>query len=520
MADEAEEMLDILFKQVRRLARQLDSFRQQLQRNQQARMPRSLMEEIRDIRQQHPGIDRAMNDRPPVDQYARIEHQLRVLREREADLRRQLDDRQRELDANQDLNRDGNPDDSRNDIEERDEVTDDRDERDEQEQQDERERDEQEQREREEEERQRQEEEERRREEEERRRREQEESRGETGTPGVGAPAAVLGAEAAGAAAAEDFERDSREMEQQFEAESQQIHENFEARSEQMRSDFEANRDSLGLGDEVDQARTEAEQRGEPSPREVAEQQAGDQQGQDPVETRQEPLQQEQPQQEQSQQAQQERVQQEQREQAQRDQQAQQEQPGETRDPQEQAQEQVREQQEREQPAEQQGRDELSQDELGQDELGRDGEQPESRREEETERQEQDREQADVGTGEAFPTGGDHQVADRASEQAEQPDGRVHAEDGLLEQERLDRENQNGTGPQQDGATRSQMSPDEMQRNQNAYSAGTASPAGAVGSRPNGEALQGARGGQTAAQLHAKTTQRGREQGGHELSKG
>ncbi|WP_405064125.1 hypothetical protein OG474_21425 [Kribbella sp. NBC_01505] len=70
MADDAEEML----KQVRQLARDLDSFRGEPQ---QARMPRELMEEIRNIRHHNPDVDRALNDRPPPDQYGRLERELR-----------------------------------------------------------------------------------------------------------------------------------------------------------------------------------------------------------------------------------------------------------------------------------------------------------------------------------------------------------------------------------------------------------------------------------------------------------
>ncbi|GAA1705552.1 hypothetical protein GCM10009745_61550 [Kribbella yunnanensis] len=457
MADEAEEMLEILFKQIRKLVRDLDRFRKVLQQNKQAQMPRSLMEEIRDIRTHNPDIDRSMNDRPSSDQYGRIEQQLQVLRQREADLQRQLDDRQRELEANQDLNRDGIDDTSVDDRDERDEVTDDRDDREEttddrdEQQEDDRERAEEE-REREEREREEREREEREKEEREKAAREKEHER-ESGTPGVGAPAAALGTEAAGAAAAADYERDSRQMEAEFEADSQQMRDDVEAKREQMqegftREDGTVNQEALN-GQEVD--------RGEPEREFTHEDGSVNQEalsGQEP-----------------------------------------------------------------ERQQEQDDREFTHEDgSVNQEALH--GQEPESRREQETERQEEDREQADVGTGEGFATGGDHAVADRAAEQAEQPDGRVQAEDQLLEQERLDRQNQGGASPEQDGTGRSQMSPEEMQRLQD-MNKGLENPNGAVGSRPSGESLDGARGGQTAAQVHAKTTQRGgREQSGHELQKG
>ncbi|MFB6720334.1 hypothetical protein ACFCV3_09255 [Kribbella sp. NPDC056345] len=505
MADEAEEMLEILFKQIRKLVRGLDRYRQQLERNRQAQMPRPLIEEIRNIRTHNPDIDRAMNDRPPADQYARLEQQLQVLREREADLQRQLDDRQRELEANQDLNQDGNPDNSVDDRDELDEVTDDVDERDEQEQQDEREREEQEQREREEEERRREEEEKRKREEEERKR--QEEEKRETGTPN---PQLPIGAAAAAPALDDDFDQTAEQMQADYEADREQSRESMEAQrqeiAEQQREQME-NWDGLGNREVMEQMRTEAEQRGELPPREVDEtrnqqDQAQEAPEQEQTETRQEQVQQ------------QERVEQEQRDEAQ------QEQPDQAQDPQEQTQEQVREQQERE-PQAQEDREQQAESVESVEQEGLDGEGPESRREQETERQqEEDREQADVGTGEGFATGGDHQVANEAAEQAEQPDGRVQAVDQVLEQERLDRENQRGANPQ-DGSNRPGMSPDEIRQAQEQYSAGTPNPSGAVSSPPNGEALDGARGGQTAGQVHAKTTQRGsREQSSHELKKG
>ncbi|MFC9687961.1 hypothetical protein ACFTSF_05440 [Kribbella sp. NPDC056951] len=484
MADEAEEMLEILFKQIRKLVRDLDKVRKQIQQYKQAQMPRSLMEEARDIQQQHPGVDRVTSQREPADRYAQIEREVQVLRQREADLQRQLDDRQRELEANQDLNRDGIDDTSVDDRDERDEVTDDRDdreentddrdERDEQEQQDEREREEQEQREREEEERRREQEEERKREEEARKR--QEEEKRETGTPNPTLP--VAGAAAgAGAAAAldDDFDQTAEQMQADNEAARDQLRESMDAQREQI---AEQQREQLNQGLETpEQEQTETRQ-------EQAQQERVQQEQPDQTQARQEPLEQTQ---------------------------AQQEQLDQTQDPQEQ----VREQEEREPQAQE---DREQQAEVEQD--GVDGDGPESRREQETERQEEDREQADVGTGEGFATGGDHAVADRAAEQAEQPDGRVQAEDQLLEQERLDRQNQGGASPEQDGTGRSQMSPEEMQRLQD-MNKGLENPNGAVGSRPSGESLDGARGGQTAAQLHAKTTQRGgREQSGHELQKG
>ncbi|GAB3937311.1 hypothetical protein GCM10029976_050170 [Kribbella albertanoniae] len=503
MADEAEEMLEILFKQIRKLVRGLDRYRQQLERNRQAQMPRPLIEEIRNIRTHNPDIDRAMNDRPPQDQYARIEQQLQVLREREADLRRQLDDRQQELEANQDLNRDGVDDTSVDDRDERDEVTDDVDERDDQEQQDDRERDEQEQREREEEERRREEEEKRKREEEERKR--QEEEKRETGTPNPQLPVGAAAGAAAAPALDDDFDQTAEQMRADYEADREQSRESMEAQRQeiaQQQAEQMENWDGLGNREVMDQMRTEAEQRGELPPRDVAEQVNEAQQNQpqeapeqEQTETRQE-------------QVQQERVSQEQAQQQEQDQ------PDQAQDPQEQTQEQVREQEERAPQAQEERQQQAEQD-------GVDGDGPESRREQETERQqEDDREQADVGTGEGFATGGDHQVANQAAEQAEQPDGRVQAVDQVLERDRLDRENQQGANPQ-DGSNRPGMSPDEIRQAQEKYSAGTSSPSGAVGSRPNGEALDGARGGQTAGQVHAKTTQRGgREQSGHELKKG